>query len=210
MTQCLPGGIRAILWDADGVIVNPMMQFSRYLAQVYGITHDRTRSFFQREFDRCLLGQAKLEDVLPPYLTEWGWPSTTDEFIATWLHEDHHVDGRLAREIQKLRRQGYLCGLATLQERHRAEYMRREMGFEQIFDRLFFSCDLGCLKPDPEFYIKIEQELSLPGEAILFWDDLPHNVEAARQQGWSAEVYTGFEEFEQNMKFIVKFRQEEI
>jgi putative hydrolase of the HAD superfamily len=191
----VPTTLRAILFDADGVIVNPMMQFSRYLVQVHGLTPDQTRPFFGGAFNQCLLGRQPLEDVLPPFLAEWAWPAGLEDFIAAWLREDHHVDARLAQAIQDLRRQGYLCCLATNQERRRADYMRREMGFERLFDRLFFSCDLGSIKPDPEFYHQIEQQLALPGQAILLWDDSPRNVQAARQQGWQAEVYTGFEAF---------------
>jgi HAD superfamily hydrolase (TIGR01509 family) len=55
------------------------------------------------------------------------------------------------------------------------------------------------MKPDPEYYANIEQQLGLPGEAILFWDDSPRNVEAARQRGWNAEVYTGFDDFNEKM-----------
>jgi putative hydrolase of the HAD superfamily len=191
--------VKAILFDADGVIVSPMMQFARHLAEVYGITPDTTRNFFHNVFDECLLGRSRLEEVLPPFLIEWGWPDSLEAFIAAWLREDHHVDARLADAIRACRRSGALCGLATLQEHHRAEYMRREMGFEQLFDRLFFSCELGCLKPDPKFYQRIERDLGLPGRAILFWDDLAWNVAAARDLGWNAEVYTGFEGFQEKM-----------
>lgn len=188
-------GLKWILFDADGVIVHPMMQFSRHLSDVYGITPEKTRSFFSGEFDQCLLGRERLEDVLPPFLAEWGWPLSTEEFIATWMREDDHVDGRLAAVIRGLRRRGYRCGLATLQERNRAAYMRSSMAFELLFDALFFSCELGSMKPDLQFYALIEQQLGQPGQSILFWDDRPHNVEAARQQGWNAEVYLGFEDF---------------
>lgn len=194
----MPGLMRAILFDADGVIVNPMMQFSVYLAHIYGITPEKTHNFFDETFDQCLLGRARLEDVLPPFLSEWGWPGSVDDFIATWMREDNHVDARLVQAIQRLRGEGYLCCLATLQECHRAEYMRREMGFEHIFDRLFFSCDLGCMKPDPEFYAKIEQQLGLSGKALMFWDDKPWNVHAARLRHWHAEVYISYETFERH------------
>jgi len=190
-----PNLIQAILFDADGVVINPQMQFSRHLAEVHGITFDQTRIFFTEVFDQCLLGRERLEDVLPPFLAQWGWPAGTDDFIATWMLQDAHVDARLVDAIRDLRRHGYICGLATLQERHRAEYMRREMGFEQLFDRLFFSCELGCMKPDPRFFALIEQQLGRPGHSILFWDDRPHNVEAARQSGWNAEVYLDFDDF---------------
>lgn len=197
-------GIRAILFDADGVVINPMLQFSRVLEREYGITPDMTRGFFSGIFTACLAGRAELREVLPPFLAEWCWSGSVDEFIRAWLVADDHPDRALLAAIQDLRRAGTLCGLATLQERNRAAYMRTSMNFSGLFDRLFFSCELGCLKPDPAFYQKVQAALGLPGEAILFWDDAPPNVAAARAMGWQAELYTGFAAYQERMRELIR------
>jgi putative hydrolase of the HAD superfamily len=194
--------IRAILFDADGVIINPQRQFSRYLIEEHGIKLEQLLKFFDGEFNRCLLGQARLEDVLLPFLSEWGWETGVEEFIAAWMREDSYVDVRLLAAIRDLRRAGYLCGLATSQERRRAAHLRRQLGFERLFDRLYFSCELCCMKPDPEFYAKIERDLGLAGQEIQFWDDLSTNVEAARQRGWKAELYTTFDDFKEKLRSL--------
>ena len=52
---------------------------------------------------------------------------------------------------------------------------------------------LGCAKPDPDIYTRAHAAFAelvrapaLSPEQIVFFDDLPENVEAARSQGWSA------------------------
>ena len=70
--------------------------------------------------------------------------------------------------------------------------MKTVMGFAEIFDQLFFSCELGCKKPDPIYYDLIAEKFGLDGSSILFWDDSPSNVASTRQQGWHAEQYTDF------------------
>jgi putative hydrolase of the HAD superfamily len=47
---------------------------------------------------------------------------------------------------------------------------------------------IGIRKPDPKIYEHVEQALKLEGSQILFFDDLPENIEAARQRGWLGEV----------------------
>ncbi|VAX40816.1 hypothetical protein MNBD_PLANCTO03-176 [hydrothermal vent metagenome] len=47
---------------------------------------------------------------------------------------------------------------------------------------------LGLLKPGVEIYRAFEQETGYTGSEILFFDDLPENVAAARAAGWRAEV----------------------
>jgi putative hydrolase of the HAD superfamily len=191
--------IRAICFDADGVVVHPQKQFSKYLKEKYGISPDMTRSFFGGVFNDCLTGKANLNEVLPTYLQDWKWTGSPEEFIATWLKLDHVVDPRLIGMIQCLRQNKIACCLVTSQEHNRAEYMKTKMGFQDVFDHLFFSCEIGLQKPDHAYYQYVERALRVEKESILFWDDLEINVLAAREHGWHAEIYTSFDEFEKIM-----------
>ncbi|CAG0936052.1 FMN hydrolase / 5-amino-6-(5-phospho-D-ribitylamino)uracil phosphatase [Thermoflexales bacterium] len=192
--------IKAICFDADGVVVNPQMQFSKHLNEEYGISPKMTQGFFQGVFNDCLVGKANLEDVLPTFLAEWGWKGSVNEFIKTWLLTDHIVDSRITQLIRNLRWNGIICCLATSQEHHRAEYMKREMGFQEVFDHLFFSCEVGWQKPCPAYYQYIEKTLGLAKESILLWDDSRINIEAAQELGWNAEIYTEFADLEKTIK----------
>ncbi len=192
--------IKAICFDADGVVVYPQMQFSKYLNEEHSISPEMTQSFFHGVFNECLLGKADLKDVLPAYLKAWKWSGSVDQFIATWLERDHVVDTRLINSIQHLRKKGFLCCLTTSQERNRAEYMKTKMGFQDAFDCLFFSCEVGFQKPEYSYYQHIEKTLNLEKESILFLDDAEKNVTAAGEFGWNAEIYTEFSEFEKILK----------
>ena len=57
----------------------------------------------------------------------------------------------------------------------------------------FASHLLGVEKPDPRAYRHVEHATRHPADRILFFDDLPDNVEGARGVGWTAELidYTG-------------------
>ena len=190
---------KAVCFDADGVVVYPQKQFSKHLTESHGISPEMTRSFFDGIFNNCLVGKAHLHEILPIYLKDWKWKGSTDEFIAAWLEFDHVVDSRLISAIQYLRQNKIVCCLVTSQERNRAEYMKAQMGFQDAFDYLFFSCEIGLQKPDQAYYQYIEKALHMEKEAILFWDDLEINVTAARENGWNAEIYTEFDEFEKTM-----------
>jgi putative hydrolase of the HAD superfamily len=191
--------IKAVVFDSDGVLLFPW-QFRSYLEQEHRITPEMTRPFFTGIFEACLVGKEDLRVALPPYLAEWGWKGTLDEFIKTWFDLETAVDGRIAAAIRKLRFEGMVCCLATVQERYRADYMRTRMGLVDLFDRLFFSCEIGWKKSHPSFYRHIQVALGLAGEEILFWDDTPPNVEAARSCGWKAKLYTDFETFAEAMR----------
>lgn len=57
-------------------------------------------------------------------------------------------------------------------------------------DRLhhhFASHLLQARKPDAGIYAHVEREVALPGSAILFFDDVMENIEAARARQWNAQ-----------------------
>lgn len=57
-------------------------------------------------------------------------------------------------------------------------------------DRLnhhFASHLLKSRKPEERIYAQVEREVELPGSAILFFDDVMENIEAARARQWNAQ-----------------------
>ncbi len=190
--------IEAVIFDADGVVIFPW-RFARYLEEEQGITPEMVRPFFHGVFNDCLVGERDLKEALAPFLPEWGWQRSVEEFVALWFEVENAADARVIEVVRDLRRSGLTCCLATNQEAYRAEYMTKMMGFEHIFDRLFFSCDLGCQKPSRIYYDRIAKALGLEGRSILFWDDGESNVAAARLCSWNAELYTDFSAFKKGL-----------
>ena len=188
--------IKAVISDADGVLVFPW-RFAQHLTREYQITREATQAFFSGEFTDCLVGKADLAEVLPPYLAEWGWGRSVEEFMQLWFSVEDAVDEQVLNAMRMLRASGFVCCLASNQEQHRAAYMRTKMGFDAEFDALFFSCEIGAKKPDARFYKAIEDALGLPGEQIAFWDDTASHVDAAELRGWRAEKFTSAEKLEQ-------------
>jgi len=58
------------------------------------------------------------------------------------------------------------------------------------FDTVVLSHDVGLRKPEPAIYAAAARRAGVPPERIFFTDDIPAHVEAARQAGWDAEVFT--------------------
>jgi FMN phosphatase YigB (HAD superfamily) len=57
------------------------------------------------------------------------------------------------------------------------------------FDHLFFSHRLRHRKPDPAAFTAVASHLGASSEEILFIDDSPANVAAAREAGWHGIQY---------------------
>jgi putative hydrolase of the HAD superfamily len=61
----------------------------------------------------------------------------------------------------------------------------------ELFPVKIFSCEVGVAKPRSEAYAAVEDALGLPGEELIFFDDRPVNVAAARERSWSAHEWHG-------------------
>jgi putative hydrolase of the HAD superfamily len=63
----------------------------------------------------------------------------------------------------------------------------------------YLSHELGLQKPEPDSYALVAARAGLAPESLLFFDDLPANLEGARQAGFQAEVFTGQQDLQQDL-----------
>jgi len=188
--------IKAILFDADGVVITNKFNFSRQLEIEYGIPLAKTELFFEGDFKKCITGDGDLKEELAKHVEDWGWKGTIDELLDYWFKCEHNISEKLIETIQKLRKKGIKCYLATNQEKYRTAYLIEKMGFGDSFDGVFSSAHLGHKKPSEEYFKKILDKLDLEPEEIMFWDDSRENVEVAKKLGFDARFYEGYDDFE--------------
>lgn len=58
------------------------------------------------------------------------------------------------------------------------------------FDGGIFSGDVQLIKPEPAIYQLLQTRYALDPTSIVFIDDMPYNVEAAKALGWNAVQFT--------------------
>lgn len=194
--------IKAIIFDADGMVIKKGPRFSDYLEKDSVIPVVITKDFFENEFQDCLVGKADLKEELSKYIEKWGWTRTVNDLLDYWFSVGKNVDPDMISTIEKLRSEGILCYLATNQEKYRTEYfIRSEMDFGNVFDNVFSSAYIGFKKPQTEFFNHIMNSLPEGTERneVMFWDDDEDNVKEAEQFGFQANLYTDFEDFQERV-----------
>jgi putative hydrolase of the HAD superfamily len=182
-----------IVFDADGVICTGGM-FTEHLEREHGIKSVQLDSFFKENFPFCILGQKDLRSEIAPILNGIGWTYDVDRFLDFWFRSESVVDARVLGVVASLRTRGVRCFLGTNQEQNRLAYMRRNMEFDQVFDHVFASCELGAAKPASDYFTRVAEKISSRAEDILLIDDSIKNVEGARSVGWNAIHYKHFDD----------------
>jgi putative hydrolase of the HAD superfamily len=180
---------KAILFDADGVVIMPHPYFSKRLQDEFGIPLEKVLPFFLNEFKACAIGKADLKIEIAKYLPEWSWSKPLDELLDIWFLGESTVSEEILDMVDQSRSKEIKCYLVSDNEKYRADYITNEMGLKKHFDGMFFSCNLGCTKSDPRFFEKTMAELKLQPGDIMYWDDDLKNVEIAKAEGIDARFY---------------------
>ena len=134
-----------------------------------------------------LTGQGDFVETMSGLLARWGSPGHVDTFVQA--SKDIRTDEAVASIVRKLRSDGVVCCLASNQMGYRARYMSESLGYGSLFDREFYSCDIGHKKPGAAYFVAILAALELPAERVLFIDDNEANVAAALDLGINAAVF---------------------
>ncbi len=187
--------IEAILFDADGVIINRSIYFAQKLEQEYNVPPEIIQEFFSSAWLDIVIGKTDLKEQILPYLDRWNWDGTVDELLKYWFDAENQLDDRLLNAIQILKNHNIACHLATNQEKYRLAYIKNEMGLIHHLDKFYCSCDLGVKKPQTEYFSHIIADLQFSPDQLMFWDDTPKNVAAAQQLGIHAVHYQTYSDF---------------
>jgi len=176
--------VRHLLLDADGVLQR--VGGDGWRDEVRRRLGDRTDDFL-RAVGECeapaLRGRGPFPDGLDRVLSEHGLEAGDVEDVYTALWATITVDEGTLAAARAARSAGLGVHLVTNQHARRAAYMRDTLGYDDLFDTCFYSCELGAAKPEPAFFATVLDRLgSDPASAVLV-DDSAANVDAARAAG---------------------------
>ncbi len=182
MTEPTP--FSAVLVDADGIIQSVEGVWVERLAR---FAPDDAEGFIRELFEAeagPLSGKGEWLDEIVGVLRRRGIPEVfAGDVLVPWAVIDRFHDCLdVVREVTRR----VPAHLATNQTRFRADVMRG-FGYDEIFERLFFSYEVGFHKPDPRYFEALLADLGISGDQAFFIDDKMENVLAARSVGITAE-----------------------
>jgi putative hydrolase of the HAD superfamily len=124
------------------------------------------------------------------------------EFLAQSIADIFTPNSEVCDLIPRLRpRYRVLLGSNT-NDIHACHFRTQFAKVLSHFDELVLSFEIGQRKPDTEFYQHCQQQAQAAPHEIVFVDDLPANIEAARAHGWHGIIYRPGEGLAQQLRAL--------
>jgi glucose-1-phosphatase len=185
-------GIRHIIFDLGGVLLNIDYQLTENAFVAAGITNFREiYSQLQQtpvfdDFETGKMDRATFIRTLQGYA---GTPVSDTQIVDAWNAMLLHFPIRRLQILQQLRNYYDLYLLSNTNEIHEAAFndiLSREHGMPGLgvfFDRVYLSHRVGLRKPMPEIFEKVLHDNNLNATETLFIDDSPQHIEGAKKLG---------------------------
>jgi putative hydrolase of the HAD superfamily len=186
--------LRAVIFDFGMVFTGvPDAKARAELLRISGLDNEKFEKFYWA--DRHAYDEGKLTGLgfWQKLARDAGLnlPGATIEELNLWdARMWTTVDPEMLAWHEKLKQNGVLTAILSNMGDSVLENVEREFAWLSSFDALVWSYQLGVAKPEPAIYEHTLKQLGTAAGEALFIDDKLVNVEAARELGMQALVYT--------------------
>ena len=185
--------IRGIVFDCFGVLYRGSLTHLSELAAagdrqaVYDLSHASDYGYI--DHDEYFRELARLVDKSPAE-------------VEAIIRERHIRNDALVDYVRELRQ---TCKIGLLSNVGQGVMDQLFVPAEQkeLFDAVVLSSDIGAVKPHPAIYEYMLTQLELQASECVMIDDLPPNVEGARQVGMQGIVYYSVHQLKNDLKLLL-------
>jgi putative hydrolase of the HAD superfamily len=198
--------LRALVVDWGGVLTEPLQTAIAAWAEVDGVPVEDyvavmrewlgiTEGELARDnpvaaLERGEIGVPHFEDELAARLAERSGRSVQARGLLGRMFAEFAHAPAMSSLVLRAKQAGLRTGL--LSNSWGNEYPRE--GWDEMFDAIVISGEVGMRKPEPEIFAHALELLGVRADEAVFVDDLLPNVEAARGLGLVAVHHTSYDE----------------
>ena len=183
--------IRAVFIDFGGVILRTEEKGPRMRqAERLGMTpRDLEKIIFESESSqRASTGEIPEEAHWQAVAEALGVSRQESDKITTEFFSGDRADDTLLEFLRSLRPERKVGLISNAWSGLRAFITSQR--FDDVFDEMIISAEVGLMKPDPRIYRLALEKLGIQPEESVFLDDVLINVEAARSVGMTGIHFT--------------------
>jgi HAD superfamily hydrolase (TIGR01509 family) len=186
--------IDVLLFDLGGVLV----EFSGVQGLSALLRGRLSESEILERWSRCPhseqfgLGKLSRLDFAVGFVQDWNIDISPEDFLLEFRSWSRRLLPGATELLTLLRTRYRLAALSNSNELH-WERNSHDLGVTNLFEVAISSHQIGRCKPDPEAYLIALDRLGISPESVMFFDDVPANVNAASALGIRAFQVNGVE-----------------
>jgi len=199
--------IKTVVFDIGNVVWRFHPAFDgvfRIWAQLMGINlHQFRLNYYEkdglyRKFEVNTLTLNQWFPTICPNIKPQVFIDVLNTKLSNQLYFSKYLNNSTISLVSKIRLSGLTAGCLSNTENFFYPYFKKN--FVPLFDYSITSWQSGFRKPDPAIYHEIYKHGKFLPSEILFIDDVPANISAARKQGISAILFTNITKLKHDLK----------
>lgn len=193
--------IKIVLFDAVGVLFPANTVVGDDLAAKFSLPADALNGMWRGMYQDYMVGKMTTAEFLDTFAATYGVPRaqiTEEVFTESFLKALAPMPG-MEEILRALQATGKTIAMLSDTGEMFAQ-ARRNWVFSEYFDHMFLSFEIGHKKPEQEAFEAVTEYYKVAPQEIFFIDDNQGNVDAARQLGINATVFTDSQALAKDMQ----------
>ena len=189
--------ISCVLFDLGGVIVN---WHNSWLIQDVSDEFQLQKEKLSKEYYKNLpkiatgkINEKELWNIIGKELKSKKLMNLNESLLDRIFQKHCSLNNSMINLSKKLSQKGITVGILSNTEPASYSAIEKLTSLDH-FEYKFLSYNIGHLKPNPEIYHHVIDNVQFPKEELFFIDDIKSNVESARSEGIDSVQYTSHNE----------------
>ncbi|MBU0756496.1 MAG: HAD-IA family hydrolase, partial [Nanoarchaeota archaeon] len=191
--------IKAIVTDWGGVLTKDLYvgKAAKLLADKYGLDAGKLAAYLDRTEKRLLRGEETFEDYYHR-VNRFGF--SLEEFRDAYQNaytKNQEMVELLIRFRKKMK-------VYILSNNYDFLMMKMKKDYGGICDDMFFSNEIGAIKPDTKIFMALLEKTRLRPQQCIFIDDVEENIDAARELNFNAVLFKDVNQCRNDIRKIIR------
>ncbi len=176
--------MKYIVTDMGGVLIDLYWEFyaGKMLGRTYSLEELQKLWITSRATRDFETGKISFDEFATAIVSEFKVKLTPEEIKKNFCSITGPPKPKFLELFSELKKSFNLSILSNTNQPH-VQYLKSKYNLFEIFDNLFFSHEIGLIKPFPEIFTYVINALQAKPGDILFFDDSSLNVNAAAKLG---------------------------
>ena len=190
--------ITTIIFDLSEVFLQGLYGTEKLLEKKLGLSIPN-KDLMIPALEQLFHGEITEEQYWEAVIEHYGWSISVDEAKKIVRENFTEIDG--TRPIaERLKEQGFRLGLLSVNAKEWVDHCEKEFDFHKLFDSHMYSFEVALCKPEKKAFQLMLDKLHVKAEECLFIDDIPRNVESAREMGITVIHFVSAEQLREDLK----------